>query len=378
MKGSDGGRPLRILMGVPDGSIRGGPSGHLPILVRELREQGMEVWEIPYGNTFQEIGPATRVVQLGRTAKRFRDAQRGRTFDIVQLNTSFDFKAVVRDLVVVLGLRRQGEKVVLKLHGSEAGFIGTKNHLLRRLSGMLIHRVDTAGVLSQEEKRNFVRAGYDEKKIRIVKNILDPSQYVKDAASLKEFGVPADVPMVLFAARFLPGKGVADVVRACGVLATRGVEFSLVCAGDGPEREEAEIAANKSCIAEKVRFPGFVPELRMKALYANATVLAFPTYYDEGFPMVIFQSVAAGLPVVTTQIRGAADYLREPDNCLWTEPRNPEMLADKLQIILGDGTLRRSMSNNNRILASSFVAGKVAGEFIALYRSLITPVPEKN
>jgi glycosyltransferase involved in cell wall biosynthesis len=86
--------------------------------------------------------------------------------------------------------------------------------------------------------------------------------------------------------------------------------------------------------------------------------------------MVIFKSIAAGLPVITTRIRAAADYLREPDNCLWTEPRNPRMLADKIAHLLDRPDARALMRRRNLELARRFAAPSVAPEYLEIYNRL--------
>ncbi len=366
-------RPLRVLMGVLAPSVRGGPSAHLPFLVGGLRAMGLEITEVSYGNTLGEIGPLARLRQLCGTIRCLRGAQRRTRYDVVQLNTSFDLRALLRDLMVVLLLRRQKQKIVLKLHGSEARLTRTANPALRLLITILFSRVDAVGVLSREERRNFIEAGFDGAKIVIVKNILDPLRYRPDPGFRDRWGLEPDVPVLLYAARFIPGKGVIDAVRTCAVLAERGENVVLICAGDGPEREIAEAEARRLGIQARIRFTGYLPETRMRELYANATLLIFPTFYDEGFPMVVFQSVAAGLPVVTTCLRGSADYLREYQNCLWTEPHNPSLTADRVQVLLRHSGLRAAMASANRKLALDFTADKVADEFVALYRRLLRP-----
>ncbi|HEX9006583.1 MAG TPA: glycosyltransferase family 4 protein, partial [Bacteroidota bacterium] len=305
------------------------------------------------------------------TARRLRCAQRRVRYDIVQLNSTFDLKALLRDLTVVLSLRRDGRKIVLKFHGSEAKLIQTENPLLRLLMMTLFACVDAVGVLSTEERQNLIEAGVDPAKVFVVKNILNPSLYQSDPGFHSRWGLDPEVPVLLYAARFIPGKGVLDAVRTCGLLAQRGERFVLICAGDGPEREAAQAEARRLGVQARVRFTGYVAEEQMRELYANATLLLFPTFYDEGFPMVVFQSVAAGLPVVTTRLRGSADYLREYDNCLWTEPHNPSLSADRVQVLLRHPDLRASMASANRKLALGFVADKVAAEYDALYRHLL-------
>ncbi len=102
-------------------------------------------------------------------------------------------------------------------------------------------------------------------------------------------------------------------------------------------------------------------------------MLLFPTYHIEGFPMVIFNAAANGLPIITTRIRAAADYLREPENCYWVEPKNPEMLAEKIVRLINDTELRSAMALENRALAQQFSADIVTREYVAIYRQLIAP-----
>jgi glycosyltransferase involved in cell wall biosynthesis len=116
---------------------------------------------------------------------------------------------------------------------------------------------------------------------------------------------------------------------------------------------------------------GQIAEEMTKQYYATCDILVFPTFDHEGFAMSLFQSVAAGLPIITTKIRAAAQYLREPDNCLWVEPKNPEMIADKIVFLLQHPSVRESMSMNNRTLALGFSETTVATEFCRIYQVLL-------
>ena len=87
--------------------------------------------------------------------------------------------------------------------------------------------------------------------------------------------------------------------------------------------------------------------------------------------MVIFKSVAAGLPVITTRIRAAADYLGEPDNCLWVAPRDPRMLAERITRLLDRPDERALMRRNNLELARRFTAAFVAPEYLEIYNQLV-------
>ncbi|HEX9006263.1 MAG TPA: glycosyltransferase family 4 protein [Bacteroidota bacterium] len=361
---------------MPRPGIPGGPQGHLPYLVHGLRGRGLEVREELYGNPDGRRSFVGRAGFVLDTARRLRAAmheaaREGRRFDVVHLNTAFDRNALLRDVTVVSALKRSGERIVLKFHGSDAALAATRDPLLHRLIRRLITRVDAFGVLSSEERNTLLAAGFPPENVRVVKNILRPDLYLPDPDFRRKEGLPGQKPVILFAARFLREKGILDVIEACALLQTRHEPFILIAAGDGPLRQEVEAAVRERGLADVVRLTGQIPEERMRALYANATVLAFPTYHQEGFPMVVFQSVAAGLPVITTRIRAAADYLNEPENCLWVEPRNPRQLADRLEFLLRHPAERKNMSQCNRNLAFRFKEDVVTEEYVRLYDDLV-------
>ena len=288
-----------------------------------------------YGDRFDGITFARRIRRVLRTARLFRRIVRTERLDLVHLNTAFDLKALLRDVVCVLATRRHVETLLLKLHGSDPGLLRTRNPALRLLRRVLLAQVDAVGVLSTEERASMLALGLPEHKVFVVKNAIEAL-----APGRSPSGRPAR-PALLFIARMVPTKGLIDVVRACAILRTNGRDFTLVCVGDGPSRAEAEAEVAALGLAELVRFVGYVPEAETGAYYATSTALVFPTH-TEGFSLTIFNAVALGLPVLTTRIRAAADYLSEPENCLWVEPRDPEGIARSRRSGNGrPGSLRR-------------------------------------
>jgi glycosyltransferase involved in cell wall biosynthesis len=354
---------MRVLVGMPDPSSLGGPATCEPPLVAALRDAGIDVREevYVYGDRFDGITLLQRVRRVLRTARHFRRTVRAERFDLVHLNTAFDVKALLRDVVCVLAIRRHTRRLLLKLHGSDPGFVQTSNLLLRLLRRLLLSRVDAIAVLSTEERSSMLALGLPPHKVVVVKNAIEPATVEPQR--------PAR-PVLLFVARMVATKGLIDVVRACGILAAAGRDFELLCVGDGPERAGAESEAASLGLSGRTRFPGYVPEAETTAFYATSTALVFPTQ-TEGFSLTIFNAVACGLPVLTTRIRAAADYLAEPDNCLWVRPHDPSALAERIETLLEDEPLQRSMSRNNRELARRFTAASIVGEYVDLYRSLV-------
>jgi glycosyltransferase involved in cell wall biosynthesis len=124
-------------------------------------------------------------------------------------------------------------------------------------------------------------------------------------------------------------------------------------------------------IANRVVFTGFIPEQDVVNYYANSDVLVFPTYFPEGFPMALFNSVAAGLGIITTSTRAAADYLSSPDNCLWAEGQNSESVYQALNALLNDEQLLQDMKQRNVEKGQEFSKAQVATELSAIIERAI-------
>ena len=183
---------------------------------------------------------------------------------------------------------------------------------------------------------------------------------------------------LLFIARFIPSKGLLTVIKSLEILIIQNYKVQLIAIGDGEEISKAINFISSKKLNPFITFTKFIPEEETYRYYSTSDILVFPTFHQEGFPMTVFRSVAAGLPIITTKIRAAADYLKEPDNCLWVEPRNPEMLSEKIIYLIEHPELREQMSKNNKELVKQFTADKIAEEFIEIYKYLIRTTVEET
>lgn len=361
---------MRILVGMPEQGSQGGPAACEPPFIAELRRLGHEVEEEVYAYAQTRSSSLRRVARVRKTARRLSERLRSEVFDVVHINTSFDTKALLRDSVVVGCLPSTGPKIFVKFHGSDARLLKTRNPILRSLGRYLLARADGIGVLSSEERDNFLGAGVSEDKVFVIKNVVGTRVPISDSNFRAKLELPEQMPLLLFIGRFIEAKGLVDVVHACRILKDRNQDFMLLCVGDGPARESVETEVNRMGLAAHVRFFGYITEEEAAEFYSNCTMLVFPTYHYEGFPMVIFNAAAAGLPIITTRIRAAADYLSEPENCLWVKPRSPDQLAEAILTLLAKSDERKIMSANNKMLVERFSAEIVTREYLKSYSRL--------
>jgi len=326
---------------------------------------GLDMTSFDFGSRSIDETVLIKVVGRLRDIARFISLIRRQKPDLVHLNSSYDKKAVFRDVAYALACRIMSQRLFIKFHGTDSMLLRDAPFLYNVLTRIIFRYAARIGVLSSEELNNFVTAGFGEYKLKVVKNMVD---LVDQSVSIRRNEEP---PLLLFIGRFIPTKGLLDVIKALQLVHKAHVSAKLVCVGDGPDRIRAEKLVNELSLGEDVQFTGYINENMATEYYFRAALLVFPTYHEEGFPMVLFQSVAAGLPVITTKIRAAADYLNEPENCLWVEARNPELLSKKIVYLLRNPDVRHKMAANNKLLAAQFSAGEVVREYEELYQEIL-------
>ncbi|MDF2825413.1 MAG: glycosyltransferase [Mycobacterium sp.] len=116
----------------------------------------------------------------------------------------------------------------------------------------------------------------------------------------------------LYVGRLAPHKNLPLLIDAFSLAAARGFAGDLVIAGDGPARPEIEAHARRSTVSARVQVLGSVTEEQKLGLLADAAVLGMPSQ-REGFPRVIAEAMASGLPVVTADFpeNGAKDVVTQ-------------------------------------------------------------------
>lgn len=366
--------PIRVLMGIPAaGATAGGPALHLPMLVEDLRTAGHAVVTMPYGRWAEHESLPLKIWHQVRDLVRYPFVVRRAKPDVVHLNSSFDPKALVRDAPFALLTRMLGKPLFIKWHGSEPEYLESRSPVWRPFVRLLLANTRAIGVLSTEEQA-AVRRCTAAPACHVVRNGLDLTRYERRPELRRQLGIPDGAPLLLFIGRVLRAKGLRDTVSAMRLLSPE-LGAHLIVVGDGPDRGEAEALAGRLGIASRVHFAGQLPESAAVDYYCGCDILVFPTYHPEGFPMTVFQSLAAGLGIVTTRIRATADYLREPENACFVPPRDAQAVATAIEDLLRDPPRLQAMRNANRALARRFERRTVAAEIGAIYGEILRRGP---
>jgi glycosyltransferase involved in cell wall biosynthesis len=363
------GGPVRILMLVPTPGIRSPLSIHTPILISHLRELGCEVAIESWGRHSDNEGFGAKVFGRLWDVRRVRQALRRDRYDVMVVKTAHDWAGAVRDAALLASTGGLAVRRVLQFHGCPDLDRLDKpgSRLFKWLSRYLARASDGILVLSTEEAREWTRFAPN-CSCHVVANPFVVPQHLAVAAGSNGTLNGQGRPVILFVGRLIRQKGLLELVdAAAAVLKERPCRLEIL--GDGPDEGVARDRVQELGIGAHVSFLGFRESDELWRAYKTASVFVLPTW-SEGFPTVVAEAMAAGLPIITTQIRGMADHLIEGVNALFVPLRAPTALASAIGKLLGDPDLRARMSAANREKVLDFAPPKVAAQYLCVLRKI--------
>jgi glycosyltransferase involved in cell wall biosynthesis len=130
---------------------------------------------------------------------------------------------------------------------------------------------------------------------------------------LAAYAVERDLPQgrcrLLTACRLVREKGVGVVIESLPLLAARNYDVTLDVVGDGRELPALKARVDALGLASRVTFHGKVDHVTVMRLMSDADVFCYPTSASEGFPKVVLEALACGLPIVATRISVLGEIL---------------------------------------------------------------------
>lgn len=209
------------------------------------------------------------------------------------------------------------------------------------------------------------------------------TEVVYNGVPLRKFGPavpsgPQDPPTLLTVASLRGLKGHRVLLEAAARLAARGVSFRLHLVGDGPDREYLERFTQTMKLSNRVRFLGERDDV--PALLARADLFVLPTTGREGLGLAALEAMAAGLPVIASDIGGVPEvvrngrtgYLVPPGDCDSLEQAIFDLLANR------DQALAMGKEGRRRVEQHFSAAGMVRGIEQLYARDLEPETPRRT
>jgi glycosyltransferase involved in cell wall biosynthesis len=167
----------------------------------------------------------------------------------------------------------------------------------------------------------------------------------KDSARV-ELGFEPSTKLVISVGALLPFKGFDDLMRAFSRVVESIPDVKLIIVGDGIQGKPLKKLAGELGVEEKVRFESWVPFEKMP-VYLSASDLFVHPSTSEGFPNVVLEAMASGLPIVMANVVGLDAYFGDKRNCFLVPPKDEKSLEEKMLLLLRDEALAEEMRERN-------------------------------
>lgn len=168
---------------------------------------------------------------------------------------------------------------------------------------------------------------------------------------------------ILFVGRHEPRKGLEVLLKAFSALDTDAV---LWVAGEGPET-----AALAAAAPSNVEWLGRISDQELAERLRSAAVFCAPSLHGESFGVVLLEAMAAGTPVVASDISGYRDVARPGREAVLVAPNDPAALADGLRRVLDDPILAGRLVEAGAGRAAAFSMERLAARYVDLYEALL-------
>jgi rhamnosyl/mannosyltransferase len=176
-------------------------------------------------------------------------------------------------------------------------------------------------------------------------------------------------PLVLFAGRMVPYKGVDILLRALA-----GTTAAAIAVGHGPSLAGWKGLARELQLDDRVAFPGEVSHDELAALYHACDIFVLPSVTRaEAFGYVQLEAMCCARPVISTRLPSGVPWVnRDGETGLTVPPGDVAALRDAVAALAADGTLRARLGAGGRArVESEFSMAKMRTAVTALYRDLL-------
>ena len=361
----------------------GGVTEHVRNLSAGLRRRGHEVTVLAPSSSSDEEHESPDFVRVGRPVPipahgslarisvslhlmtRIKRIMRENSFEVAHLHEP------LMPVLPVTALRYSETYTVGTFHAFARSNIGYYygKPLLKRYVRRLNVRIAVSPAA-----RDFVQH-YFPGDYRIVPNGIDVGRFAsaRPIPELAEGG-----RTILFVGRLESRKGLGYLLRAFMQLKPSQPDLRLCIVGDGPMRRWYANFLARHDIPDVI-MAGYVSPTDLPRYYASCEVFCAPNTGDESFGIVLLEAMAAGKPIVATDIDGFRTVITPGREGLLVERKSTYQLADALSILLAHPELRRELGATGRLTAQRYDWTHVIDALEAIYRqapSQSQPVPQ--
>jgi glycosyltransferase involved in cell wall biosynthesis len=326
------------------------PDRYAPtVCVLSVRQGNMNADEIRQSGIDVELIPVRRLLDP-QGFKRLKQHLRARQPAIV--HTHLDFSTILGGTAC----RRLGIPHVATLHTMEQPPRHSRAMWRQRFFYRSLNRsCDQVISVSQSvREHHLTRSGLDPGKVVTIHNGIDTQPFTcrnqaEREAVRRSLNIPSDAPVITAVAVLRPAKGVQHLIDALPTMMQAVPEIRLLVVGSGPNEPALRTQAGALGVAERITFTGHRDDV--PRLLTASDLFVLPTLRDS-LPTVIIEAMAAGTPVVASDVGGVSEMIEDGVTGLLVPPSDPSKLADACLRLLNQPKLSSSIAQAARHAAN--------------------------
>lgn len=240
---------------------------------------------------------------------------------------------------------------------------------LRKITMKFFYRQVKGIITVSEQVKNEVISilRVPQSKVFTILNCIDTSLFVStyDKKEIKRnLNITGNQKIILNVGRLTEAKGQTFLIDAIFKIKQNYPEIKLLIAGEGELREVLVQKSKALKLEDHVVFLGNrddIPEL-----LSITDIFVFPSIH-EGLPLALLEAMAAGRPIIATNIPAHRDLLSHMENALLVPPADSEALAEAISKLLGSTQLSERLASNAKLAASKYDVAVIVPEILKVW-----------
>ena len=260
-----------------------------------------------------------------------------------------------------------GIPTIMHEHGVDPNF-----PLSQRIADKLVSPFNHIAVAVSKSVRDFIIANRSVRpsKIRIIYNGAPLDEFSPAAPKLvdqarDEFGIPRECRVIGTIGRLDTQKGITYFLQAARKIMSPQIRYLIV--GDGPKKQDLEDEAKGLGLGASIIFAGHRSDVPI--VQSLLDIQVFPSLW-EGTPLTVFEALAMGKAIVSTNVDGLGEVLADGECALVVEPANPDQLAERIQRVLSDPSLADQLRAGAIAQSRKFDISQTVKNLESLYEEL--------
>jgi glycosyltransferase involved in cell wall biosynthesis len=288
-----------------------------------------------------------------------------RTFrpDVLHAHSPFFFLSAIAPVLKAL----QGVPLITTLHVAEIEHLRGWTRIATTVyeatvARFLIAHSDQVTAVSEAAQRHAALGLHvDAHRITLIANGVDTERFRRAPASSHD--QPSQ--RVVCVGRLIFNKGPQYLLAAAPSVLARHPATQFVFVGDGPMMGELRSTATEMGIRGSMQFTGSTDDV--PGVLRDADILVRPSL-SEGLPLTVLEAMSCGLPVVASAVGGTPEIVRDGVTGFLVPPGDSDVLAERINDLLGDPSLRKRMGDAARsFVERSYDWDQVAEEYVETY-----------